>query len=103
MRLFAPVLAFVDLETTGTAAATDAITEIGIVRVEADPEGIAIPRVTEWSTLVNPGVPIPPEIQALTGITSAMVRDAPSFSRVADEVSARTAGALFVAHNARFD
>jgi DNA polymerase-3 subunit epsilon len=103
MRLFAPVLAFVDLETTGTAAATDAITEIGIVRVEADPEGAASPRITEWSTLVNPGMPIPPEIQALTGITNAMVRDAPPFSRIADEVAARTAGALFVAHNARFD
>ncbi len=103
MRLFAPVLAFVDLETTGTGAATDAITEIGIVRVEADPEGVASPRVTEWSTLVNPGMPIPPEIQALTGITNAMVRDAPPFARIADEVAARTAGALFVAHNARFD
>jgi len=103
MRLFAPVLAFVDLETTGTGAATDAITEIGIVRVEADPEGVASPRITEWSTLVNPGMPIPPEIQALTGITNAMVRDAPPFSRIADEVAARTAGALFVAHNARFD
>ena len=34
-------------------------------------------RVSEWSTLVNPGFPIPPEIQALTGITNAMVRDAP--------------------------
>ena len=103
MRLFAPVLAFVDLETTGTGAATDAITEIGIVRVEADPEGVANPRITEWSTLVNPGMPIPPEIQALTGITNAMVRDAPPFSRIADEVAARTAGALFVAHNARYD
>ncbi len=103
MRLFAPVLAFVDLETTGTGAAADAITEIGIVRVEADPEGVASPRITEWSTLVNPGMPIPPEIQALTGITNAMVRDAPPFSRIADEVAARTAGALFVAHNARFD
>jgi DNA polymerase-3 subunit epsilon len=103
MRLFAPVLAFVDLETTGTGAATDGITEIGIVRVEADPPDMASPRVTEWSTLVNPGMPIPPEIQALTGITNAMVRDAPSFSQVADEVASRTAGAVFVAHNARFD
>ncbi len=103
MRLFAPVLAFVDLETTGTGAAADAITEIGIVRVEADPEGVASPRVTEWSTLVNPGMPIPPEIQALTGITNAMVRDAPPFSRIADDVAAWTTGALFVAHNARFD
>ncbi len=103
MRLFAPVLAFVDLETTGTMAATDAITEIGIVRIETDPADEAKLCVSEWSTLVNPGVPIPPEIQALTGITNAMVRDAPPFSRVADDVAARTAGALFVAHNARFD
>jgi DNA polymerase-3 subunit epsilon len=103
MRLFAPSLAFVDLETTGTLAAADAITEVGIVRVDAPPEGMDEPVVTEWSTLVNPGVPIPAEIQALTGITNAMVRDAPSFGRIADEVAARTAGALFVAHNARFD
>ena len=79
MNLFAPALAFVDLETTGTAAAADAITEVGIVRVDADPTGLAPPAVTEWSTLVNPGVPIPPAIQALTGITDAMVRDAPPF------------------------
>ena len=102
MNLFAPALAFVDLETTGTAAAGDAITEIGIVRVDADPEGGA-PAVSEWSTLINPGVPIPPAIQALTGITDAMVRAAPAFDAVAGQVAARTANALFVAHNARFD
>ena len=45
MRLFAPALAFVDLETTGTTAATDAITEIGIVRIEPDPADVAAPRV----------------------------------------------------------
>jgi len=103
MRLFAPVLAFVDLETTGTMAAVDAITEIGIVRIESDTADPATLRISEWSTLVNPGVPIPPAIEALTGITNAMVRGAPPFARVADEVLARTAGALFVAHNARFD
>ena len=102
MDLFAPAIAFVDLETTGTAPGADAITEIGIVRVAADP-GDASLAVAEWSTLVNPGVPIPPAIQALTGITDAMVRDAPSFEAIADEVAARTAGAVFVAHNARFD
>jgi DNA polymerase III subunit epsilon len=103
MRLFTPALAFVDLETTGTSAADDAITEIGIVRVEADPTGRLPPAVCEWSTLLNPGVPIPPAIQALTGITDAMVRDAPPFSAIADLVASRIAGALFVAHNARFD
>ena len=103
MRLFNPTLAFVDLETTGTGAGVDAITEIGIVRVEADAAGVAPPAVAEWSTLVNPGVPIPPEIQALTGITHAMVRDAPAFAQIAGEIAARTEGAVFVAHNARFD
>ena len=103
MNLFAPALAFVDLETTGTAAASDAITEVGIIRVTANPAAGAPPDVSEWSTLVNPGVPIPPAIQALTGITDAMVRDAPTFAAIADEVATRTADALFVAHNARFD
>lgn len=102
MRLFAPALAFVDLETTGTDAATDAITEIGIVRVEGAQRPGA-PKVSEWSTLVDPGRPIPPEIQALTGITDTMVRNAPTFAQVAPEVHARTRDAVFVAHNARFD
>ena len=58
MRLFAPSLAFVDLETTGMRAARDRITEIGIVRVDAAP-GEDVPRITEWSSLVNPGTGIP--------------------------------------------
>jgi DNA polymerase-3 subunit epsilon len=90
-------IAVVDLETTGTAATVDRITEIGVVRIENG-------QVTEeWSTLVNPGVPIPPEIQALTGITDAMVRDAPAFADLLDEIFSRLDGHLFVAHNARFD
>jgi DNA polymerase-3 subunit epsilon len=48
-------------------------------------------------------VSIPGVIQALTGITDAMVRDAPAFASIADEVAQRTADAVFVAHNARFD
>lgn len=95
--MFPYPLAVVDLETTGTAATGDRITEIGIVRVA---DGAVL---EEWSTLVNPGMAIPPEIQALTGISDAMVRDAPSFADVCGEVHARLAGHLFVAHNARFD
>ena len=102
MDLFAPSLAIVDLETTGTHAGRDRITEVGIVRVDADARGGA-PCVREWSTLVDPEVPIPPAIQALTGITDAMVRSAPTFSRVAQEVRERLADCVFVAHNARFD
>ena len=102
MRLFAPSLAFVDLETTGTHASGDRITEVGVVRVDADPGG-GSPRVDEWSSLVDPQVPIPPYVQALTGITDAMVRAAPTFPSVAGEVARRLDGCLFVAHNARFD
>jgi DNA polymerase-3 subunit epsilon len=103
MRLFAPSLAFVDLETTGTTAAQDRITEVGIVRVDADPEGVAPTASRAVEHACQSGGLYPGRHQALTGITNAMVRNAPAFSAIADEVAARTAGALFVAHNARFD
>ena len=90
-------LAFVDLETTGATATHDRITEIGIVAVDAD--GTA----SEWSSLVNPGTSIPPFIESLTGISNAMVRDAPHFEELAAEVAQRLTGRLFIAHNARFD
>ena len=103
MHLFAPVIAFVDVETTGMSADRDALTEVAVVRVTADPAGTAAPTVDAWSTLVDPGRPIPPEIQGLTGITDAMVRGAPPFAVIADEVARRCEAAVFVAHNARFD
>src|SRR6185295_19655602 len=61
------------------------------------------PRVTEWSSLVDPEVPIPAAIQALTGITNSMVACAPTFSAIARDVLQMLAGCVFVAHNARFD
>ena len=100
--LFAPSVAFVDLETTGMRATEDRITEVGIVRVDVDPDG-GPPHVSEWSSLVNPGERIPAVIQALTGITNAMVRDAPPFAAIASTIEARIEGCVFVAHNARFD
>ena len=94
--MLAPAVAFVDLETTGMAAAEDRVTDVAIVRVEGD-------AVSEWSSLVDPQCSIPAAIQALTGITNAMVAGAPTFERIADEVAGRVAGCLLVAHNARFD
>ena len=90
-------VACVDLETTGGHAARDRIIEAGIVLLE---DGKV---VEEYSTLVNPGARIPYAIQQFTGITEAMVADAPPFEAVADEIESRLAGRLFVAHNARFD
>jgi DNA polymerase-3 subunit epsilon len=91
---------FVDLETTGTSAARERITEVGIVSVDFDRDAV---RVQEWSSLVNPQRPIPSEIQWLTGITNAMVRDAPTFAELADTLLERLRDAVFIAHNARFD
>ncbi len=97
MLLFAPSIAFVDLETTGTSAGDDRVTEVGIVRVD---DGA---QVSEWSSLVDPERSIPAGVQALTGITNAMVAGAPTFGQIANEVAERLAGCVFVAHNARFD
>lgn len=90
-------LAFVDLETSGVSPAHDRVTEIGIVLVDSGEP------VFEWSSLVDPGVPIPPEIQALTGITNEMVRGAPRFEALAGRVRELLDDRIFVAHNARFD
>ena len=95
--MFAPALAFVDLETTGTSARDDRVTEVGVVRVDADA------GVSEWSTLVNPECSIPAGVQALTGISNAMVARAPTFRQIADDLAAQIGRSVFVAHNARFD
>ena len=92
-----PCFVFLDLETTGGSAVHDRITEIAAVRVE---NGVETER---WSTLVNPGVRIPPFIQSLTGISDAMVEDAPTFEKVAPKLLDLLNGAVFVAHNVRFD
>ena len=87
----------VDLETTGGSAAADAITEIGAVKVRGGEV------LGELATLVDPGRGVPPQIVALTGITDAMLVDAPPVSRVLPAFLEFAAGAVVVAHNARFD
>lgn len=94
--IFTEKLVFLDLETTGANAATDRITEIGLVEVDGG-------QVSRWSTLVNPQQPIPRFIQHLTGISDQMVKDAPLIDTVLDTVRSRLDGGLFIAHNARFD
>ena len=90
-------LVILDVETTGANPVYDRITEVGLVDVE---RGCSI---AEWSTLVNPGIRIPPAIQSLTGITDDMVALAPSFAEIAPHLLARLEGKLLIAHNARFD
>jgi DNA polymerase-3 subunit epsilon len=90
-------LVFIDLETTGTNTLHDRITEVGFCEVHNGDV------VREWSSLVNPEKTIPPFIEQITGISSAMVADAPKFSDIAVALQERLAGKVLVAHNARFD
>lgn len=90
-------LAFLDFETTGMSAGRDGITDIGLVSLS--PDGAC----EQWQQLVNPGMWIPSQITALTGISNAMVAGAPEFPAVADALETRLRGALIVAHNAKFD
>jgi len=96
----------VDLETTGgrstgsegrPAALPDAITEIGAVKVR----GGAV--LGEFATLVDPQRSIPPQIVQLTGITSAMVCDAPTIDTVLPMFLEFARDSVLVAHNAGFD
>jgi DNA polymerase-3 subunit epsilon len=87
----------VDLETTGGPAADAGITEIGAVKVRGGEV------LGEFSTLVRPEVPIPPFITALTGITDALVAEAPRRAAALAAFWEFAAGAVLVAHNAPYD
>ena len=87
----------VDLETTGTSPGGDAITEIGALRLRG---GELLGR---FETFVNPGVPIPPMITVLTGITEAMLLPAPRITEVLPAFLEFAHDAVIVGHNIRFD
>lgn len=79
LQLKRPV-AFIDLETTGTNLATDRIVELAIVKVNIDGTNITKRR------LINPQMPIPQGSSDIHGITDEMVKDAPTFKQVSNEV-----------------
>jgi len=89
--------AIIDVETTGGKASRDRIIEIAIVVHD----GTQI--LEQWESLINPETPIPWNITILTGINDSMVANAPRFYEVAKKIVEITEGAIFVAHNARFD
>jgi DNA polymerase-3 subunit epsilon len=87
----------VDLETTGGSPQDSAITEVGAVKVRGGEV------LGEFQTLVNPHLPIPAFIQTLTGITTAMVAQAPPIESALPAFLEFAQGAVLVAHNAGFD
>ena len=89
--------AVVDLETTGGTPENGRITEVGIVLLD-DCEVVKI-----YQKLLDPGMPIQPFVQKLTGITDQMVAGQPQFDSVAEEIAELVQGRIFVAHNVQFD
>ncbi|MEX0427423.1 DEDD exonuclease domain-containing protein [Nocardioides sp. DS6] len=88
----------VDLETTGgSAEGGSMITEIGAVKVRGGE------ILGEFQTLVNPATRIPPFIAVLTGISDAMVADAPGIESALPAFLEFARGCVLVAHNAPFD
>ncbi len=75
-------LAIFDLETTGTNITKDRIVEIAIVKIYPGGEEETLHR------RVNPGIPIPPEISAIHGISDADVANEPAFSEIVPEITA---------------
>jgi DNA polymerase III subunit epsilon len=91
------IYAIIDIETTGGQATSDKITEIAIMLHD----GTKI--IDTFETLINPERSIPYYITQVTGISDNMVADAPKFYEVAKQIVKMTEGAIFVAHNVRFD
>ncbi len=91
------VLAIVDTETTHASPVYGRIIEIGVLRIE----GGEIKRT--FHSLVNPERPIQPEVELVTGIKASELSSAPQFGGIAARLRTVLDGALFVAHNAKFD
>ena len=87
----------VDIETTGNGYKGSKITEISIFVFDGKKV------VDEFTSLVNPEQNIPAFITNLTGITNAMVRNAPKFYEIAKKIAEITEDTIFVAHNVNFD
>lgn len=87
----------IDFETTGLKAGADRVIEVGVCVLE---DG----SITEkFQTLMNPGMDIPPEITTITGITTPMVKDAPTPEQTMPELRRFIKNRPIMAHNASFD
>lgn len=95
--LFDVTFCTLDLETTGGSASNCEITEIGAVKHRGGEE------TGSFQTLVDPGLAIPPPITVLTGITQAMVVDAPTIETVLASFLEFLGDSVIVGHNVRFD
>ncbi len=87
----------IDLETTGLDPTRDAIIEVAVVAFRGND------IIDEFAALVNPLRDIPPYVSQLTGITDAMVADAPSLFSLRSRLRSKLADHVIVGHNVEFD
>ena len=94
-----------DLETTGLDPKRDAIMEVGVVRfrVSLGNETVQSQVVDSWSSFVNPGRPIPIQVQQLTGINTEQVMRAPRFGQVASQLRRFLGDSPVVGHSISLD
>jgi len=91
-------IVFFDLETTGINIATDRIVEISYLKIFPNGEE------TSKTILVNPTIPIPPQVTAIHGISDDDVKDAPTFSEIAQTLANEFEGCDFAGYNSnKFD
>ena len=95
--LYEVTFVVLDVETTGGCPDTDALTEVGAVAFCGGE------RLGTFDTLVDPGVPVPPFITELTGISDDMLRGAPALHAVVPAFVEFVGGAVMVGHNVAFD
>lgn len=95
--MFEYPVVFVDIETTGGSFRNSRVLEVAAIRYENGEV------VREFNTLLNPESYIPPEITRLTGIRESDTTDAPTFADIAQQLAEIMNGAVFIAHNVRFD
>lgn len=85
----------VDLETTGLYPHIDRVVQIGVIKVY--PDG----TVREYESLIDPGVPIPPEVSAIHHIDNNTVKDSPLFETIARKLHAGFVGCDFCGYNCK--
>ena len=96
LRISRP-LTVLDVETTGTSTTHDRVVQIACMTVPVDGEPY------QYEQLINPTVPIPPDVTAVHGITDQDVANQPTFSDIAEKLRKGLQGHDYVAYKFRFD